>query len=255
MLIINTFLALLFCFVLLPLLKKWVSIHIQGVAFILTGRVRLARWIFWLILLPGTFLHEISHWLTATILLVKTHRFSLWPKIKPDGSMEMGAVHMEGRIDPFRHSLIGLAPLIFGSMAILMIGEGLLGLDEVANLITAGRLDPVLEAVGKLVTMPLTWLYLYLIFSISNSMLPSTSDRRAWLPALLYIAILLLITLTLGYTPTVSPLAQDFGFTVMASLLSAFIITILVDLLFIALIASLELLLSWVMGRQVVYNR
>lgn len=169
--------------------------------------------------------------------------------------MEMGAVHMEGRIDPFRHSLIGLAPLIFGSMAILMIGEGLLGLDEVANLITAGRLDPVLEAVGKLVTMPLTWLYLYLIFSISNSMLPSTSDRRAWLPALLYIAILLLITLTLGYTPTVSPLAQDFGFTVMASLLSAFIITILVDLLFIALIASLELLLSWVMGRQVVYNR
>ncbi len=252
---LNTLLGLLFCLIILPLLKQWISVHLQGTAFLLTGNVKLARWLFWLVLLPGTFLHEVSHWLAASLLFVRTHRLSLWPELKDNGWMQMGAVHMQGRIDPFRHSVIGLAPLICGSLVILLIGELMLDVNELSRLMLQGRLNPVVESIGEVALLPTTWLGLYLIFSISNSMFPSTSDRQAWLPAILYIILLLVIFVALGYTPTIPDSAQRVTLTLMTSLLSAFTLTILVDLLFISLILLFEILLSWLMGRQVVYNR
>ena len=112
-------------------LKRWISTHVQGVAFLLTGNPQAAMWVFWVLFLPGTFLHELSHWLTAKLLGVKTGRFSLWPKLSRQGQLQMGAVQVEVS-DPFRHSLIGLAPLIFGSVAILLIGLVRLELGQVA---------------------------------------------------------------------------------------------------------------------------
>ena len=66
-------------------LKRWISAHVQGVAFLVTNNRQAAVWLFWVLFLPGTLLHEISHWLTAKLLGVKTGKFSLWPKPKRGG--------------------------------------------------------------------------------------------------------------------------------------------------------------------------
>ena len=236
-------------------LKQWILIHIQGVAFLLTRDMRLAQWFFWLVLLPGTFLHEISHWITANLLLVRTHRLSLWPKIRPDGWMEMGAVHMEANIDPFRHSLIGLAPLVFGTLAVLAIGQFMLGVGQIQAILANGNVNKlVLLAIDRL-TLSSTWLWLYLIFTISNSMFPSSSDRQAWRTALLYLVLIFAIPLLLGIIPAIPISLQSFGLTLMTALLFAFSITLVVDLVFMGLIIFVESILSWLMGRQVIYNR
>lgn len=246
---------LLLCFLIIPPLKQWISIHLQGLAFLMTGNIKIARWVFWFVLLPGTCLHEFSHWLMARLLFVKTYRVSLWPEMKQDGWMQMGAVHVHGSIDPFRHSLIGLAPLIFGSFTVLFIGQKLLAMDNLRAEILNGNVNEVAQTASQLLGMPITWLWLYLIFAISNSMFPSTSDRQAWRSALLCLGVIPIIAFGFGYTPHIPLSVQTFSLTTLASLLFALSITIIVDLLFIGLIGSVELMVSWMMGRQVIYNR
>ena len=84
-------------------LKRWITAHIQGVAFLLTSSPKVAMWLFWGLFLPGTMLHELSHWFTAILLGVRTSRFSLWPQMKKGGELQMGSVQVE-LSDPFRHA-------------------------------------------------------------------------------------------------------------------------------------------------------
>lgn len=245
---------LIISFLLMYPLKRWITAHVQGVAFLLTGSPQVAMWLFWALFLPGTTLHEISHWLTAFLLGVRTGRFTLWPQRKKSGELQMGSVQVE-LSDPFRHSLIGLAPLLFGTLAVLLIGHGLLELDRLSTGFGTGDLAVIGQAIGQILRVPDVWLWFYLIFAISNAMLPSASDRESWRTVLIYLALALTLTVGLGLNPSLSPELQNFGLTVIAYLLSAFVITIAVDLFFILLIASTETLFTWVLGRRVQYNR
>jgi len=245
---------LIVSFLLMYPLKRWITAHVQGVAFLLTGSLQVAMWFFWALFLPGTLLHESSHWLTASLLGVKTGRFSLWPQMKKGGELQMGSVQVE-LSDPFRHSLIGLAPLIFGSIAILLIGQGRLELGRLGEAFNSGDLEIIGQAMVEVLLVPDVWLWFYLIFAISNAMLPSASDRESWRTVLIYLALALVLTIGLGLNPTVPPELQATGLAIIAYLLSAFVITIGVDLFFIVLIALAETLSNWMLGRRVHYNR
>lgn len=245
---------LIITFVLMYPLKRWINIHIQGVAFLLTGNPQVAMWLFWVMFLPGTLLHEFSHWLTAVLLGVKTSRFSIWPKKKKKGELQMGSVQVE-LTDPFRHSLIGVAPLIFGSIAVLLIGQVWLELDRLGLALSSGDLEVISEAVAQTLLKPDVWLWLYLIFAISNAMMPSVSDRESWRTVLIYLALALVLAIGLGLNPTLPIQFQEFGLTLITYLLSVFIITVAVDLFFMVLILCVEAIFAWTIGRRVQYNR
>lgn len=245
---------LIISFFLMYPLKRWITAHVQGVAFLLTRSPQVAMWLFWALFLPGTLLHEISHWLTAFLLGVRTGRFTLWPHMKKSGELQMGSVQVE-LSDPFRHSLIGLAPLLFGTLTVLLIGQGRLELGRLSAAFGTGDLAAIGQAVGQLLRVPDVWLWFYLIFAISNAMLPSASDRESWRTVMIYLALALTLTVGLGLNPSLPPELQNFGLAVIAYLLSAFIITIVVDLFFILLIAATENIFTWMLGRRVQYNR
>jgi len=246
--------GLLICLVLIPPLKHWISVHVQGIAFLLTDNIRVARLIFWFIMFPGICLHEVSHWLMAHLLWVKPLHFSLKPEIKDDGWMQLGGVQLQGPIDPFRHSLVGLAPLISGCLAILLIGQIALDIDNLAYLLTQNRLEPIISHGTDLITQPLTWLWFYLIFAISNAMFPSPIDRQAWATALIYSLLLFIIVLAFGLTSTLMITLHQLFLATLATLWLAFSLTLVVDICFILLIVCVETCLSWMIGRQVIYN-
>jgi hypothetical protein len=235
-------------------LKRWISAHVQGVAFLFTGNPRAAIWVYWVLFLPGTFLHEFSHWLTAKLLWVKTGSFSLWPHPKKGGELQMGAVQVEVS-DPFRHSIIGVAPLIFGSVAILLIGQFQLALDQLGQALLSGDLTTLAHALAQTLAMPDVWLWLYLVFAISNAMLPSSSDRESWYTVLIYLGLTLALALGLGFNPGIAPQLQEIGQAIITYLLLAFMMTIAVDLFFILIIAGIELIFAQMAGRQVRYTR
>src|SRR3989442_1579645 len=69
------------------------------------------------LLLPGTIIHELSHIITAGVLMVHTGEMEFTPQIRED-EVKLGSAQI-GKTDPFRRALIGVAPVILGSAAIL----------------------------------------------------------------------------------------------------------------------------------------
>lgn len=83
---------------------------------------RVSIWLLSIIVLPGTFVHEMAHLLTAGGLLVRVGEISLFPEIKEHG-VKLGHVEIE-KTDFIRRALIGFAPVFFG-MGILVGGVSL----------------------------------------------------------------------------------------------------------------------------------
>src|SRR5512135_1932794 len=81
-----------FILMLVPLivLQRLLHREIQAVFLILTRDTRLTMGIFSLLFLPGVFLHELSHFVMAKILQVRTGKFSILPQTLPDGRLQLG---------------------------------------------------------------------------------------------------------------------------------------------------------------------
>ncbi len=185
-----------------PLLfaQHWLHREIQLLLLLLTRKQSISLGLFSLLFFPGVLLHELSHLIVARCLGVRTGRFSLLPRLMPDGKLRLGYVETVGS-DVVRDALIGAAPLISGGAAVAYLGINRLGLTPLAVYI--GELDGQAFLHGLLVlpAQPDFWLWFYLAFAISSTMLPSASDRRAWLPVGLVVAALLGLALLVGAGP------------------------------------------------------
>ena len=242
------------------LMKRWINRHIQGLGLLLIGDNETAMLLYFVLLLPGIIIHELSHWLAAKLLGVRTGKITLWPSKRRGNQMRMGSVKV-GRTDPFRGSLIGLAPLISGSFAILIIGQLILGLGDLGEVLVMGDWGQIWESLLVHLQAPDFWLWLYLIFAVSNAMLPSETDREPWRPVLLFMCLAALFFLLTGWA------RQDFGelsravpevlanvsLTSASYLAYAFSLTVVADAIFIAIIAVFEALVSRLTGKRVEY--
>lgn len=188
---------LLVTLVMLVLLQRLLHHEIQAVFLILTRRPGVTQVLFALIFLPGVFLHEFSHFLAAKLLSVRTGRFSLIPQAQPDGRLRLGYVETaSGGV--LRDALIGVAPLVTGSLFVAFAAINrmqLLPLWEFVRLGEWGLFQAGLAAVPQ---RPDFWLWFYLTFTVSSTMMPSASDRQAWLPVGLLAAALVGIAIFAG---------------------------------------------------------
>ncbi len=94
MLMINwgTLLYLLLLLVPLLYLQRFLQREIQAIFLLITRQPEISMALFSLIFLPGVLLHEISHFLMAHLLGVRTGRFSIIPKKLEGGRIQLGYV-------------------------------------------------------------------------------------------------------------------------------------------------------------------
>ena len=240
----------------LLILERWIHRHLRGLALLITGRQDRSIYLYALVLLPGVFLHEFSHWLTAGLLGVKTGRFSVLPRQQKDGSLQLGYVeYYRGKsLGPIRESLIGAAPLIFGVAAVALIGRFVFQIPDVLNLLQTPSFDNLIQALRQIFQTKDVFIWLYLLFAISNAMMPSPSDRRAW--PLLGVVIGTMVGLLLIFDAqdvlvrgVIAPLSQVAVYVTLA-----FVMTIAVNLLFVVVIVGLEVVFGRISGRRVNYS-
>jgi len=184
----------------LLLVQRRLHFELQAVFLLITRRPGVALGLFSLLFLPGVLIHETSHYLMARLLGVRTGRFSLLPQLLPNGKLQLGFVET-AQSDFLRDALIGLAPLITGGLAIAFMGLDRLGLAPLAAAFSASDWPLFWDLLGGLPAQPDFWLWFYLAFAISTTMLPSESDRRAWLPLGLTLLGLLGLSLLAGAGP------------------------------------------------------
>lgn len=184
---------------LLPLvfLQRLLHREIQAVILLITRNVQLTIGLFSVLFFPGVFLHELSHFLMAKVLGVRTRGFSLIPRTLPNGRLQMGYVETE-KSDVVRDSLIGLAPLIAGTLFIAYTGIYKMQFHVLWNVLRDGRVDLFWAGVGSLPSIPDFYLWFYFTFAVASTMLPSESDRLSWLPLGLWVAALLGLAILSG---------------------------------------------------------
>jgi len=188
---------LLISLVALTLLQRWLHREIQAFFLILTRRAGVTQTLFALIFLPGVFLHELSHFLMAKILRVRTGRVSLIPQPQPDGRLRLG--YVETAPGGFlRDALIGVAPLVTGSLFVAYVAIQRMALLPLWDLARLADWSRFWSALGAVPGQPDFWLWFYLTFTVSSMMLPSASDRQAWLPVILLAAALVGLAILAG---------------------------------------------------------
>lgn len=159
-------------------LRNQLVFEIQGMSLLLFQSPKPGLVLYTILMLPGTIIHELSHWLVAEILQVRTGAITIFPEWeeKEAGATEqrLGSVETV-QTDPLRGFLIGLAPFITG-IGILMV---------FATLLTRWWGNAPWWQIG---------LVIYGSIVIGNSMLISRADRRNW-P---FIAILTIVVYFVG---------------------------------------------------------
>jgi hypothetical protein len=204
-----------FILTLLPLviLQRLLHREIQAVFLILTRNLQLTIGLFSILFLPGVFLHELSHFVMAKLLRVRTGRFSLIPRSLPNGRLLMGYVETV-QTDVVRDSLVGIAPLVAGSLFIAYAGMNRLGIGTLLEVFANGQFELFWQGLTLLPQVDDFFLWFYLAFAVSSTMMPSESDRHSWLPLGLWIFALLALGIFAGaggwMLENIAPYLNDF---------------------------------------------
>ncbi len=185
-------------FVLTILLQRWLHRHIQGLALVLTGKPGCGIRMLFYLLLPGVVLHELSHFVAAKVLLVRTHGLNVGITRPNKSQISLGSVNIE-RSDPFRESLIGVAPFLVGVVAIWLIAGWGFGIWPDSGLTPEQMLRRVMADARD---WP-AWIELYLVFAVSTAMIPSESDREPWGPVITFFGLGVALLFLMGWTPRV----------------------------------------------------
>lgn len=177
--------------ILLYLTSQTITNQIYHLFYRLTHSQATSLNLIFFLLLPGIFLHEFSHILMAEILRVHTGHLELKPQLK-NNQLKLGSAQI-AQTDPFRLTLIGLAPFIVGILALWILLKFGLNLN-------LSHISPV--SLTQTSHLPLYILLptFYCLFAITNTMFSSSSDLQASaVPLILF--ILILTTLNLTHTP------------------------------------------------------
>ncbi|MBC7228069.1 MAG: hypothetical protein H5T61_12715 [Thermoflexales bacterium] len=229
-------------------LERWIHRHLQGVALLTVGDREVAVWLYALPLLPGVILHELSHALAARLVGARVGRVSVLP-VRQGDRIQLGFVPVE-RTGAVQTALIGLAPLLVGCLTLVLIGHLGLGLGPVGMALAGADWAGAWEHLKSVIHARDAGVWIYLAFAISNTMLPSRSDMRAWPVLVLFFAVVTGLVLLLGIGPTLAaPLSATLRWLAAASTL-----TVLIDLPFFLLILLLEQALSRLKGVRVEYR-
>lgn len=235
--------------------RNVIAAHLQGIAWLLTGKKRLGLMLYSVIFLPGVVIHEISHFFMAAFLGVRTGEITIFPSGSAErGTQRLGSVKM-ARADFIRSSLIGVAPLVFGSIFIIALSKWQFPQLLESVMVFDNTLNQFLIEGKRIVSEPLNFIWIYLVFAVSNTMFVSSSDRRSWPALILLLVLLTLISIWVGLA---SPITQKISpplFIGINILTAAFFISLVIDVVFLAPILVIEKLVSRLKKRQIDYKK
>lgn len=168
--------------VLLFILTQLHSRSLYTILYLIFRNKRVVTTILTFIYLPGTAVHEFAHLIVAEILRVPTGELSFTPQFETtaDGKEEIKAGSLQiKQTDPIRRFLIGIAPVIFGLLALVGI------------ILLFQRFWPQAEITTKIIMIAA---FGYLLYTVSNNMFSSRVDMEG---SQYLIPIILILTVTL----------------------------------------------------------
>ena len=168
------FLFFILLLIIIFLISKNAINHIYLLIQKIFRKKKTAVWVLAFVFLPGTVIHEVSHLILALILRVPTGPLSIFPtfdekedKANLSAALKARMGHITvAKTDPFRLTIIGVAPMIIGLMIIYFLG----------NILPPPSRSPFGHLEGVLA--------IYFLFITSTTMFSSKQDLKSLLVSL-----------------------------------------------------------------------
>lgn len=194
-------------------MERWLHQHIFKVGWLLTKDFRTTTVLFYVLFLPGIILHEVALFFAASFLNVRAERVLTFPQVQEIADLKLNFIRLSAKAPRWKIALIEFAPPLVGVLMISAIASGILGVNEALTVMRTGDLRDVGRGWAMLTVKPDFWMWVYILFTIANTMTPRFTAQRALRPALILLSVLGLGLAAAGLLdrvlePVLEPIAQ-----------------------------------------------
>ncbi|NWG16653.1 MAG: hypothetical protein HXY41_08460 [Chloroflexi bacterium] len=236
-------------------LERWLHQHIFKVGWLVTKQLQTTTILFYAFFLPGIVLHEFTYWLVAGLLNVRADRALEWPKKQEVAELKLNFVRLTPKTGAIRLAIITISPFIVGVLLIWLIANTIINIQEAAASLQSGFLTDVSQMVSRLTATPDFWLWIYLIFTIGNTLSPSNPEHlRGWQRLLPVAGVILLVLIFLGAADEVLVNALASLNATVNSLSGTLGVIIVVDLFMVAILGTVEAIIERITGHSATYK-
>jgi hypothetical protein len=236
--------------------ETWLHQHIFKVGWLVTKNFQTTTILYYTFFLPGVLLYEFTYWLAAGVLDVRAERAITWPEKQEIGELRLNFVRLSRRTGKVRTAIISIAPLFAALAAVWFIANNIFDMPAILETMSVGSLQGVVDGILQLTAIPDFWLWAYLLFTISNTMMPDARVVTGWWWAMVgAMAVATLPLLLLGVEQEVigdaivSPVAG-----VLNTLSGIFAVIIVFDLSAVAILGTIEAAIERVTGDSATFR-
>jgi hypothetical protein len=233
--------------------QYWIRQHVFGIGLLWLRNKQIAAWLYVLVLLPGILLRELSRWIAAGMLGQRITFIIPKPEVDDDGIVRTNFLDYR-TLNPVYIGIIAAAPAVVGFALMLAISYGVLNLPELLALL--GNADSVAlrEAFSRLLGRADLPLWIYLLFTITNTMLPTVRELRStWFLWLMFGGFMLFLLILGMYNAILLLLAGPIA-TAVYTLATVYGSVALVNLMMLVVISGVESIVSRLTNRRVEYR-
>lgn len=233
--------------------QYWIKQHVFGIGLLWTNNKEIAAWIYVLVLLPGVLLRELSRWIVAGMLGQRITFIFPKPEIDDDGIVRTNFLDFR-TLNPVYISILAATPAVVGFALMLAISYGALNLPELLSLL--GNVDATVlrEAFGRLLSRADLPLWIYLLFAIANTMLPTVRELRStWFLWLIFGGFVLFLLILGMYNAILLLLAGPVA-TAVYTLATVYGSVAIVNFVMLLVISAVEAIVSRLTNRKVEYH-
>ncbi|MBK9122889.1 MAG: hypothetical protein IPM16_07165 [Chloroflexi bacterium] len=228
-----------FLFWMLRWMERWLQQHLFKVGWLVTRDFRLTTVFYYVFFLPGVILHEFTLWLVAGIFNVRADRQTQFPQPQETPELRMNFVRVHPRAPSWKLTLIQFSPALAGVIVIEILAGTVLNIEPALQVMRTGTVNDVSAGLQILTSRPNFWLWMYVIFTIGNTLTPRLSappDQRV-VTALIVVLVAVLVLAGAGdpsaasaastVTAAINTVAAAIGVVVVIDAIAIFVLAII----------------------------
>lgn len=238
-------------------MERWLHQHIFKVGWLITRSFETTTVLYYTFFLPGIILHQFVIWLAAGVLDVRAERAIKLPAKQEIGQLRLNFVQLSRRASSFKVNLISLTPLPVALAVIWLVANNVIDIQTSFAIMRSGQLSDVAEGIRHLTATPDFWLWAYVLFSISNTMMPHFRLPSGWLQRLALILVIALLPLfIIGIGDEIMQMAVQGPLAVMLNTLSGvLLVVIFFDFLGVLILGTIEAVLERITGASATFSK
>lgn len=240
---------------LLRQLERWLHQHIFKVGWLVTNQFQTTTILYYAFFLPGIVLNQFIVWAVAGLLNVRADRSIAWPEKQEIGELKLNFIKLSKNVGAFRLAIISTAPLVIAIALVWHIANNILNIPGFLSMMRDGTLTNLTEAINSFTAATDFWIWVYLAFTISNTMMPDFQNLRGWRIVISALAIIIVVLYILGAGNAVLLDAMRGPITNSLNALSSiFAVIIGLNLFMVAVLGTLEAIIERITGHSATFE-